>query len=62
MPKLFQPFVRLVSPDKAVIPGTGLGLYLTGRLVKEVLKGDIMCESTYGRGSVFALRIPVRIR
>ncbi|HKZ17553.1 MAG TPA: ATP-binding protein, partial [Geobacteraceae bacterium] len=62
LPKLFQPFVRLVPPDKAAVPGTGLGLYLTGRLVKEVLKGDIMCKSTYGSGSVFALRIPMRIK
>ena len=61
LPKLFQPFVRLVTPQ-AIIPGTGLGLYLTRRLVMEVLKGDIMCESTYGKGSIFALRIPVRIQ
>jgi len=61
IPKLFQPFVRLVTPDKAVIPGTGLGLYLTGRLVKEVLKGEVMCESTYGRGTAFTLRIPGKI-
>jgi PAS domain S-box-containing protein len=62
MPKLFQPFVRLVSPRKAIVPGTGLGLYLTGRLVREVLKGDIMCESAYGKGSIFTLRIPVMIK
>jgi PAS domain S-box-containing protein len=61
MPKLFQPFIRLVSPDKAAIPGTGLGLYLTGRLVREVLKGDIMCQSIYGSGSIFSIKVPVRI-
>ena len=62
MPKLFRPFVRLVSPQKAVVPGTGLGLYLTGRLVKEVLKGEIMCASTYGKGSLFSMRLPIKIR
>ncbi len=36
------------------------GHYLTRRLIMEVLKGDIICESTHGKGSVFILRIPVR--
>ncbi len=62
MPKLFQPFVRIVSSYKVIVPGTGLGLYLTKRLATEVLKGDIMCESAYGRGSIFTLRIPVMIK
>ena len=61
LPKLFQPFVRIVSPPAAVVPGTGLGLYLTSRLVKEVLKGEIICESSFGRGSTFTIRIPVRV-
>ena len=60
LPKLFQPFMRIVSPHTTIVPGTGLGLYLTKRLVKEVLKGDILCESSYGRGSTFIMRIPVR--
>ncbi|BCS55496.1 PAS domain S-box protein [Geobacter sp. SVR] len=59
--KLFQPFVRVVSPDVTAVSGTGLGLYLTARLVKEVLKGDVRCSSRYGRGSTFGIRIPVRI-
>ena len=58
LPKLFQPFVRLVSLGQGVIPGTGLGLYLTKRLVVEVLKGEITCRSTYGKGSTFTMRIP----
>lgn len=58
---LFQPFIRLESPLKAAVPGTGLGLYLTKKLVTEALKGDIMVESTFGKGSRFVMRMPVNI-
>ena len=60
LPKLYQPFSRLVSSHTTVIPGTGLGLYLTKRLVKEVLKGDLLCTSSHGKGSTFTIRIQVR--
>ncbi len=58
IPRLFQPFIRLVSPLKTVVPGTGLGLYLTRKLVQEILKGDILCTSRIGEGSTFTIRIP----
>ncbi len=61
IPRLFQPFVRLDSPLKTVAPGTGLGLYLTRKLVDEILEGDIQCSSTVGVGSSFTIRIPERI-
>jgi len=61
IPRLFQPFVRLESPLKTIAPGTGLGLYLTRKLVVEVLGGDIVCTSNLGTGSTFTLRIPERI-
>lgn len=61
MAQLFQPFTRLESPLKAAVPGTGLGLYLTRKLVTEALKGDIMGESEYGRGSKFTIRVPVSV-
>ena len=57
--KMFQPFVRLSSPLQATIPGTGLGLYLTRKLAAEVLKGDILLTSEYGKGSRFTIKIPV---
>lgn len=61
LPKLFTPFVRLESPLRSKVAGTGLGLYLTRKLVTEVLRGTIVCSSRYGEGSTFTLRMPVRI-
>jgi signal transduction histidine kinase len=61
IPRLFQPFERLESSLKSTAPGTGLGLYLTRKLVVEVLRGDILCKSDVGIGSTFTLRIPERI-
>ena len=57
---LFKPFARLESPLKAVVPGTGLGLYLTNKLAVEVFKGNLECSSVHGKGSTFTLRIPVQ--
>ncbi len=57
--KLFAPFVRLVSSQRTVVPGTGLGLYLTRKLVREVLKGDIVAASVPGKGSTFSLIVPL---
>ncbi|NJD90303.1 MAG: hypothetical protein FIA91_02105 [Geobacter sp.] len=61
MKRMFQPFVRLISPLQATIPGTGLGLYLTRKLALEILKGDLLLTSDLGKGSKFTLRIPVRL-
>lgn len=61
LPKMFNPFVRLVPPGQATIPGTGLGLYLTRKLAVEILRGDILLMSEYGKGSCFTIKIPVRI-
>ena len=59
--KLFQPFVRLVSPESANAPGTGLGLYLTRKLAVEILKGDLSMTSEFGKGSRFTLKIPAAL-
>ena len=56
---LFSPFVRLNPPGGSTVPGTGLGLYLTKKLVQEILKGDVFVTSTYGAGSRFTLQLPV---
>jgi PAS domain S-box-containing protein len=60
--KLFQPFVRLASPIKTMVPGTGLGLYLSRKLAVDILQGDMSATSEYGKGSRFTLRIPMRLQ
>ncbi|MDP3177884.1 MAG: ATP-binding protein, partial [Spirochaetaceae bacterium] len=59
MGRLFAPFVRLDGGHGSIVPGTGLGLYLTRKLVKEVLKGEISATSVFGKGSRFEIRLPV---
>lgn len=58
--KLFQSFIRIDSPLRSKVGGTGLGLYLTKKLITEVLKGEISVSSRYGEGSRFVMRIPGR--
>ncbi|MDD2853587.1 MAG: response regulator [Desulfuromonadaceae bacterium] len=60
--KLFIPFVRLDSPLRTTVPGTGLGLYLTRKLVREVLRGDITVTSIPCVGSTFVLTVPVSLQ
>ncbi|MDD2853591.1 MAG: MASE3 domain-containing protein [Desulfuromonadaceae bacterium] len=57
--KLFFPFVRLESPLKTTVLGTGLGLYLTKKLTNEVIRGKISVTSTPNAGSRFVLTIPI---
>ncbi len=58
---LFKPFVRFESPLKALTPGTGLGLYLTKKLLTDVLKGDISVETEFGKGSIFKVLVSTQI-
>lgn len=52
IPHLFQKFYRIDNRDTREIGGTGLGLYLTKRIV-ETLKGRIWVESKVKQGSTF---------
>ncbi len=58
---IFDSFIRLDSPLKIQTTGTGLGLYLTKKLVSDILQGEVTASSTYGKGSIFTLRIPKAI-
>ncbi|MCK5660623.1 MAG: HAMP domain-containing histidine kinase, partial [Methanosarcinales archaeon] len=60
LPKLFTAFTRLESHLTTKTPGTGLGLYLTQKLIEEVLGGTIDVKSTYGKGSTFTMHIPIK--
>ncbi|HWT54882.1 MAG TPA: CHASE domain-containing protein [Rhodocyclaceae bacterium] len=57
--KLFQPFERIDTHLRVKTPGTGLGLYLTRKIVTDLLQGDITATSQPGQGSTFSLWIPL---
>jgi signal transduction histidine kinase len=50
--RLFEPFVTTKDG------GTGLGLYIVGRRVRE-MGGEIHCETQKGEGTVFTVILPV---
>ena len=54
--QLFRAFEQL-NAGKPRREGTGLGLYLSGRLA-ELIQGRIEFESEFGKGSRFTLLIP----
>ena len=56
LPHIFERFYRVERMRKA--EGTGLGLYITRRLV-EAHGGQIRVESTVGNGSIFTFTLPV---
>lgn len=54
---LFERFFR--ASNVSNIQGTGLGLSIVRRYV-ELLRGNIKFESTYGKGSIFVIYIPIQ--
>lgn len=58
MTRLFEPFERFESHISVKAGGTGLGLYLTNKIVTEMLKGEIGAESKLGKGSSFWVKFP----
>jgi signal transduction histidine kinase len=58
--KLFQRFVRLESDLNSTVRGSGLGLYISHRLI-EAMGGKIWIESTgiNGAGSTFHIQLPL---
>ncbi len=55
--KLFKQFSRIHTKGAPIVEGTGLGLYLSRKMVI-LLKGKIRVESVFGKGSKFALILP----
>ncbi len=58
-PKLFQKFYRAPNAQKTRPDGTGLGLFLVGRVTKDQ-GGEIIFESEEGKGSTFGFKLPVK--
>ncbi len=56
--RLFEKFYRIRTKETENIRGTGLGLWITHQIVKE-MKGDISVESIKGVGSHFILSFPI---
>ncbi len=58
--RLFQRFVRLESDLNSTVRGSGLGLYISRRLI-EAMKGKIWLESTGipGQGTTFHVQLPI---
>ncbi|MEK7095682.1 MAG: PAS domain-containing sensor histidine kinase [Patescibacteria group bacterium] len=57
IPHLFQKFYRVDSSMTRTIGGTGLGLYISRKIV-EMYNGHIWVESQLGKGSVFFINFP----
>lgn len=58
--KVFEPFER--SDDKAIrnIQGTGLGMAIS-RHIAQMMNGDILVESEYGKGSKFTMMFHIKL-
>jgi signal transduction histidine kinase len=56
---LFQPFIRLKHPATSQIAGSGLGLYISRRLV-ETMHGHIFLHSKEGKGTSVTFTLPFR--
>jgi signal transduction histidine kinase len=58
--RLFKRFVRLESDINSPVRGSGLGLYISHRLI-EAMNGKIWIESTGipGKGSIFHIQLPM---
>ncbi|MDP3607725.1 MAG: ATP-binding protein [Methylophilus sp.] len=59
--KLFKPFERIESRLKIKTLGTGLGLYLTYKILTLLLGGTITVKSKVEQGSTFTMRLPYQM-
>ena len=57
--KLFKKFYRAPNAQKTRPDGTGLGLFLVGKVVRDQA-GKIIFESTEGKGSTFGFSLPIK--
>lgn len=57
--KLFKKFYRAPNAQKTRPDGTGLGLFLVGKVVRDQ-GGEIIFESEEGKGSTFGFKLPIK--
>ena len=57
IPHIFEKFYRVNSSATQTIGGTGLGLFISKKIV-ELYGGQIWAESTLGKGSTFYITLP----
>jgi len=60
LPKLFHAFEQLDKSKNRSIVGTGLGLTICKSLV-DMMGGELFAESEYGHGTVFTVKLPLKI-
>lgn len=58
--RIFTPYAQASSETSATYGGTGLGLVIS-RGYCELMKGSLEAESAPGKGSVFTVKLPVRL-
>lgn len=58
--RLYDSFVRLEEKRNRSIEGAGLGMTIT-RQIMDMMQGDILIESEYGKGSTFTLSFKQQI-
>lgn len=59
MNNLFRPFYRLENRQQCKAEGTGLGLFISQRLLT-LMGGSIEVESRPGKGSTFTVTLPIK--
>jgi signal transduction histidine kinase len=57
--KLFQPYVQLPNGEQASAPGTGLGLFISRRIV-DLFGGRLVVRSEAGEGAEFSFTLTLR--
>ncbi len=58
---LFKPFERIDSRLRIKTLGTGLGLYLTRKILSQLLGGTIEAKSKPELGSTFTIVVPTKM-
>jgi signal transduction histidine kinase len=54
---LFQKFYRVDSTDTRIVGGSGLGLFISRKII-EMYNGRIWAESEVGKGTTFFINLP----